>query len=152
MVPFATKISSTVTIGATPPDVWAVLCDLGRYHEWHPHVREAEGTIKVGNQVRFKMAPPCRRPFTIRPKVTAARPGAELRLIGRLPVLFSGEHGFTLNPIGSGDETEVVQSEIYRGLVVPFIDRTIAATRAEFDEVNQALKRRVEERTTINCP
>jgi hypothetical protein len=152
VVPLATKISSTVTIRAAPSDVWAVLCDLGGYHEWHPHVREAKGTIELGNQVKFKMAPPGRRPFTIRPKVIAARPGAELRLLGRLPVLFSGEHAFTLSPIGSGEETEVVQSEIYRGLVVPFIGRTIAATRAEFDEANQALKHRVEQRATIRRP
>ena len=45
MVPLATKISSTVTIRAGPSDVWAVLCDLGGYHEWHPHAREAKGTI-----------------------------------------------------------------------------------------------------------
>ena len=41
--------------------------------------------------------------------------------------------------------TKVVQSEIYRGLVVPFIGKTIAATQIEFEEVNQALKRRVEQ-------
>jgi hypothetical protein len=39
----------------------------------------------------------------------------------------------------------VVQSETYRGLVVPFIGKTIAATQTEFDQANQALKRRVEQ-------
>jgi hypothetical protein len=68
-----------------------------------------------------------------------------LRLLGRLPVVFSGEHSFALSPLGSDTHTYVVQSEIYRGLVVPFIGKTIAATRIEFDEVNQALKRRVEQ-------
>ena len=41
--------------------------------------------------------------------------------------------------------TEVVQSEIYRGLVVPLIGKTIAAAHIEFNEVNQALKRRAEQ-------
>lgn len=141
----AKAVSATVTINAARADVWAVLCDLDRYPEWHPHIRQAAGTIQVGNRVVFKMAPPGRRPFTIRPRVIAAQPGTELRLLGRLPVVFSGEHSFALSPLGSDRHTQVVQSETYRGLVVPFIGKTIAATRIEFDEVNQALKRRVEQ-------
>jgi hypothetical protein len=38
-----------------------------------------------------------------------------------------------------------VQSEIYRGLVVPFIGKTIASAQIEFGDVNQALKRRAEQ-------
>lgn len=144
-VRLARTISATVQINAGPADVWAVLCDLDRYHEWHPHIRQAAGEIRQGNRVVFKMAPPGRRAFTIRPAVIAARPGAELRLLGRLPIVFSGEHSFALTPIGADARTEVVQSETYRGLVVPFIGKTIAATQIEFDEVNQALKRRVEQ-------
>lgn len=143
-VPLATTISTTVTINSAPADVWVVLCDLGLYHEWHPHIREATGTIAVGNRVTFRMAPPGRRSFTIRPTVIAAQPGAELRLLGRLPILFSGEHVFILNSIDSGTRTEVVQSESYRGLIVPFIAKTIASAQTEFDEVNHALKLRAE--------
>lgn len=93
----------------------------------------------------FRTAPPGRRPFTIWPKVIVARPEAELRLLGRLPVVFSGEHSFVLSPDDSGTRTTVVQGEIYRGLVVPFIGKTIAAAQMEFEQVNQALRRRVEQ-------
>lgn len=141
----ARTVSTTVTINAAPADVWAVLCDLDRYPEWHPHIRQAAGQMQAGNRVVFKMAPPGRRPFTIRPRVTVAQPGAELRLLGRLPVVFSGEHSFALSPIDADTHTKVVQSETYRGLVAPFIGKTIAATQIEFEEVNQALKRRVEQ-------
>lgn len=138
-------VSAAVTIGAPPGEVWAVLCDLARYHEWHPHIREAAGKIQMSSRVVFRMAPPGRRPFTIRPRVIAAQPGAELLLLGRLPVIFSGEHSFALSPVDSGTHTKVVQSEIYRGIVVPFIGKTIAAAQNEFEEVNQALKLRVEQ-------
>lgn len=138
-------VSATVTINAAPADVWAVLCDLGRYPEWHPHIRQATGKMQAGSRVVFKMAPPGRRPFTIRPRVITAQPGAELRLLGRLPIVFSGEHSFALSPIDSGAHTKVVQSEIYRGLVVPLIGKTIAVTQIEFNEVNHALKRRAEQ-------
>lgn len=66
-----------------------------------------------------------------------AQPAAELRLLGRLPIVFSGEHSFALTR-----STQIT----YRGLVVPFIGKTIAATQIEFNEVNQALKRRLPER------
>jgi hypothetical protein len=144
-VRLARMVSTTVTINAAPADVWAVLCDLDCYPEWHPDIRQAAGHMQAGDRVVFKMAPPGRRPFTIRPRVTVARPGTELRLLARLPVVFGGEHSFALSPIDADTRTEVVQSEIYRGLVVPFIGKTIAATQIEFEEVNQALKRRVEQ-------
>ncbi len=95
----ARTVSTTVTINAAPADVWAVLCDLDRYPEWHPHIRQAAGQMQAGNRVVFD----------------------------------------------ADTHTKVVQSEIYRGLVVPFIGKTIAATQIEFEEVNQALKRRVEQ-------
>ena len=97
----AKTVSATVTINAAPADVWAVLCDLGRYPEWHPHIRQATGKIQAGSRVVFKMAPPGRRPFTIRPRVITAQPGAELRLLGRLPIVFSGEHSFALSPLAA---------------------------------------------------
>lgn len=145
----ARSVTTTVEVDAPAREVWAVLCDLDRYPEWHPHIREATGQVVMGSRVKFRMAPPGRRPFTIRPEVVAAEPAVELRLLGHAPVLsmlFSGEHSFVLSPIESSvARTQVVQGEIYRGLVVPLIGKTIAATRTEFDDVNQALKRRVED-------
>lgn len=141
----ARTVSATVTISAAPADVWAVLTDLGRYPQWHPHIHKAAGKIQVGDRVVFTMARPGRRPFTIRPRVIAAQPGSELRLLGRLPIVFSGEHSFTLSLTDGDTCTKVIQSETYRGLVVPFIGKTIAAAQTEFDEVNQALKHRVEQ-------
>lgn len=91
------------------------------------------------------MTPKGRRPFTIRPKVLVANPGAELRLLGKLPGIFSGEHVFILCPLDGGTRTRLVQSEIYRGLIVPVIGRTIDAAKRGFDAHNCALKCRVED-------
>lgn len=90
------------------------------------------------------MTPPGRRPFTIRPVVIKADRDAELRLLGQLPGVFSGQHSFILTPASCGEATHVEQSETYRGLVVPLIGRTIRAAAAEFEDVNQALKARAE--------
>jgi hypothetical protein len=139
---FRRTVTETIEIDAPPIEVWAVLTDLSAYPEWNPHIREGAGEVAVGRRLTLRMYPARGRPVTIRPTVIAAEPGTELRLLGRLPGIFSAEHRFTLNPLHPG--TRVVQSEVYRGLIVPFLGKTIAASRTSFRAHNQALKERAE--------
>jgi len=142
-------IAATVGIDASPMAVWAVLTDLSRYPEWNPHIREGAGEVAAGNRLTLRMFPPKGRPVTIRPLVLAAEPGAEWRLLGGLPgifgrLVFSGEHRFALDAAGGG--TRLVQSETFRGILVPFIGKALAGAQASFREQNEALKKRVEAR------
>jgi carbon monoxide dehydrogenase subunit G len=34
------RTESRITVASTPGDVWAYLCDVGRWHEWAPTVRD----------------------------------------------------------------------------------------------------------------
>lgn len=54
----------------------------------------------------------------------------------------SGEHSFSLTPVGGG--TRLVQSESFRGLLVPFSGKTFASTEASFRALNEALRERAE--------
>lgn len=139
-------IECAVEVDATPLEVWSVLTDLDAYPRWHPHIGVASGEIIVGERVMFRMTPPKRRAFTIRPKVVRVEPGRRLHLVGEVPGLFRGEHTFELDPLDSGRRTRLVQGERYRGLIALLIPRTIAASRREFAEANQALKSQVEQR------
>jgi hypothetical protein len=122
--------------------VCAVLVELDRYQEWNPHIRRAHGVVTVGKKVTLRMHPPKGRAVTIRPRVTFAEPGVELRLVGRVPGLFSGEHRFVLRPSGQG--THLEQSETYRGPIVAFLSGAIRASRTSFETSNRALKDRAE--------
>jgi hypothetical protein len=136
-------VSAAIQIDAPPMGVWAVLTDLSRYPEWNPLLREAAGTIAVGERITVKSVHPANgRMMTIKPKIVAAEPGAELRWAAGLPGIISGEHSFMLSPEDGG--TRLVQSETYRGLLVPFSGRTLAQTEASFQAVNEALKKRAE--------
>jgi hypothetical protein len=135
-------ISAAIEIGAAPMNVWAVLADLGRYHEWNPLIPAAAGEIAVGSRLTLRVVPGRGRPMTVRPKLVAAEPGVELRWIASLPGILSGEHSFVLNPVNGG--TRLVQSEVYRGLLVAFTGKILAANEAGFRALNEALKRRVE--------
>jgi len=138
-------MSATIDIGAPPLEVWAILTDLSSYHEWNPLFVEAAGNVAVGQRVTLRSKHPANgRLMTVKPKITAARPGTELRWTSSLPGVISGEHAFTLTATGSG--TRVVQSETFRGLLARFPGKTFANAEASFQALNQALKQRAEAR------
>jgi hypothetical protein len=136
-------VSATIHIDAPPEAVWAVLTDLGRYPEWNPLFREASGQVAVGNRIRLRSVQSASgRLMTVKPKITVAEPGAELRWASSLPGIMSGEHSFALTQAGGG--TRLVQSETFRGILAAFSGKTLAATEASFRALNEALKKRAE--------
>ena len=135
-------MSATIQIDAPPAAVWAVLTDLGRYPEWNPLFPEASGEVAVGSRITLRTVHPVNgRTMTVKPRITVADPGAELRWTSSLPGIISGDHSFVLAPADGG--TRLVQSETVGGLLAA----TVAAARTEtsFRALNQALKARVEE-------
>jgi hypothetical protein len=135
-------VSATIQIDAPPEAVWAVLTDLGRYREWNPLFREASGQVAAGNRITLRTVLANGREMTVKPKISIAEPGAELRWAAGLPGLMGGEHSFVLTPATGG--TQLVQSEIYRGLVVGLAGKTLAGLEASFRALNEALKKRAE--------
>ena len=81
------------------------------------------------------------------PSVTVNEPGAAFGWLGKLggmPHLFDGNHRFELQPIDGGARTRFVQSERFRGILLPFVRRSILpGTLAGFEAMNRALAERV---------
>jgi len=138
-------MSATIQIAAPPMDVWAVLTDLSSYPDWNPLFREASGQVAAGNRIRLRSVHPANgRLMTVKPKITVAAPGAELRWTASLPGIMSGEHSFVLAEADGG--TRLTQSETFRGLLTAFSGKTLARAEASFRELNEALKKRAEAR------
>jgi uncharacterized protein YndB with AHSA1/START domain len=79
-------VSVTTQIDAPPMAVWAVLTDLSRYPEWNPLFREASGEVAVGNRITLRTVQPANgRLMTVKAKIVAADPGAELRWTSACP-------------------------------------------------------------------
>jgi hypothetical protein len=136
-------MSATIQIDAPPEAVWAVLTDLGRYSEWNPLFREASGQVAVGKRIRLRSVHPANgRLMTVKPRITVADPGAELRWVSSLPGIMTGEHRFVLSPADGG--TRLAQSETFRGLLAAFAGRTFARADASFRQLNEAIKKRTE--------
>ena len=134
-------MSATIQIDAPPSAVWTVLTDLGRYPEWNPLFREASGQVTVGSRITLRAVQPANgRLMTVKVRVTAADPGAELRWASSLPGLMSGEHSFVLTSLDGG--TRVAQTEIYGGLLAATV--SVPRTETIFQALNAALKQRAE--------
>jgi hypothetical protein len=139
------EISTAIDIQASPGQVWAVLIDFAGYPAWNPFIREGSGEAVVGSRLTLRMYPENGSPITFKPKVLAAEPGKVLRWLGHfiVPGLFDGTHEFTLTATPDGG-THLTQSESFKGLLVPFLGKMIEGTRRNFDNLNEALKERVE--------
>ncbi len=136
-------MSSTIQISADPMAVWAVLTDLPSYQDWNPLFRQASGAVALGERITLRSVHPANgRLMTVKPKITVARAGAELRWVSSLPGIISGEHSFVLTP--DGDGTRLVQSESFGGLLAMLSGKTMANAEAGFAGLNEALKKRVE--------
>jgi hypothetical protein len=137
-------IRTETEIDAPPAAVWAVLTDFAAYPEWNPFITEASGTLAVGEVLTVHMVPGEGRAQTFTPEVRAVRENAELVWLGALrwSWLFSAEHRFTLSSVGGA--TRLVQSEVFRGVLVPLLRSTIDQTEKDFRSLNAALKDRVE--------
>ena len=136
-------MSTAIDIDASPEQVWAVLTDLGSYHEWNPLFVEASGNVAEGQRIRLRSKHPANgRLMTVKPKIIALQAETELRWASSLPGLISGEHSFTLTATGHG--TRLVQSESFKGLLTRFSGKTFTRAEAAIQAVNEALKQRAE--------
>jgi hypothetical protein len=81
------------------------------------------------------------------PTVTVNDPGTAFGWLGSLggvPHLFDGAHRFELEPIDEGRRTRFVQSERFRGILLPLVRRSVLpATLRGFEAMNRALAERM---------
>jgi hypothetical protein len=139
------ELRTQIEIDAPPERVWQVLTDFGAYPNWTPFIRSIEGELRVGARLKVRIEPPGGRGMTFRPTVRTVEPTRELRWLGRLflPRLVDGEHRLALEPLPGG-RSRFIQSERFRGLLVGLLTGTLTATKRGFEQMNEALKRRLE--------
>jgi hypothetical protein len=137
------ELRTEIDIDAPVDEVWAHLVDLSAYGDWNPFITSATGSAEVGRRLTLRMEPPGGRAMTFRPVVTEASHGKVFEWLGRLgvPGLFDGRHRFELTATPTG--TRLVQREEFKGLLVRPLRRSLdTGTRAGFEAMNEALRRR----------
>jgi len=117
------SIQTSTDIDASPAEIWAVLTDYDAYPEWNPTQDGLDGATVVASEAHE----------LLRWQTTTG-------VIG----IFDGERTFTLEPIDGGG-TRFTQSELFRGVVVPFVGASLKdETAPGFHAMNAALRERVE--------
>ena len=140
------ELFTEIEINASSDRVWEVLTDFESYPLWNPFVKELEGSVQIGNRIKTRLQPPNQKAMTFKPRVIKLVPRREFRWLGSLgvPGLFDGEHIFELHPFGP-HKVRFVQRELFKGILVPMIMKNIHDdTRAGFEQMNKALKKRCE--------
>lgn len=142
----AKELVTSITISASPTQVWAILTDFEKYPEWNPFIKSLTGQVAVGNTIVAHLHPPGGQAMTFKPKVLAFEPEKEFRWLGHLffPGLFDGEHIFELTDEGNGT-TLLVHREKFKGILVPLFQKMLDTNTLEgFNAMNRALKLRSE--------
>ena len=140
------ELRSQVEIEAPAERVWHVLTDFAAYPEWNPFIRRVSGRPEVEGHLVVRMQPSGTRGMTFRPTVTKVEPDRQLRWLGHLllPGIFDGEHIFEIEEL-EADRVRFVQREVFKGLLVPLLARSLDRdTQRGFEEMNRALRERAE--------
>ncbi|KAF9159763.1 hypothetical protein DFQ26_006200 [Actinomortierella ambigua] len=163
-------VKTSIEIDADPATIYSILTDLSRYHEWNPQMFEARGDPVVGQKIWFRV-----KISSFQPTIIVADKDKQLTwrniLLG-VPGLTNCDHSFIITPLvyeGDQQNGDVGQDDIqahpgrvlrsrldneetFWGITVPalrlfgFLDEV----KADFQKVNEALKKRAEEFAAAN--
>jgi hypothetical protein len=140
------ELRTEIEIQATPDKVWQVLTNLDKYTEWNPFIHHAIGTAKVGEKVDITFRSGS-KDMTLHCTVVRVEPNRELcwKYHVILPSLWSGEHSFTIEPMGA-NQVRFIDVEIFNGLLIPLQAKDIDTnSRRDFEAMDKALKARAEQ-------
>jgi hypothetical protein len=145
------EVHTEIDIRASDERVWQILTDFPNYVKWNPFITKISGDLKKDARLKVHIQPLGERRMTFRPIILNVEPKRELHWIGRLavPGLFSGEHIFTIEPLGK-DHVRFIHREIFTGLfVLIYAGNFDTNIRRGFEEMNQALKAQAEQSISL---
>lgn len=146
------EVRTEIDIRASDERVWQILTDFPNFVNWNPFITKISGDLKKRARLKVRIQPQGERGMTFRPIILDVEPMRELHWIGRfaVPGLFSGEHIFTIEPLGK-DHVRFIHREIFTGLFVLIYARNFDTNiRQGFEDMNQALKAKAEQSISIS--
>jgi hypothetical protein len=141
----ATKTESTfrleyhveITIDADPSAIWKHLTDAPAFAKWNSTVTRIDGRIAAGERLTITVPIAPGREF--RPRVVELEPERRMVWSDGMAPMFKGERTYTLAPTDGGTRFEM--TEVFRGMMLPMIKRSLPDFRPVFDTYAADLKR-----------
>jgi hypothetical protein len=141
---FRLAIAVTKSIEAPPTTVWNLLTDLRAQSKWNSTLTSLEGNIALGERVSFTV--PEAPGQTFNPKVVAYdAPKSMVWRLNRWPLMV-GERTYRLAP-GPHGSTELTIDEVFQGLLLPLIAKSMPDFGAMFERTATDLKAAAEAAT-----
>jgi hypothetical protein len=127
-------------IAAEPAAVWAAMTNPARIVAGGLGVLRLEGRIAAGQKIRLESAVAPGRVFTL----TVGQADAPRQMVwtSGAPLIFNGRRTFTLTPVPGGTRFHMI--EVYKGLMLPLIWRSMPDMQPSFEQFADGLKRVVE--------
>ena len=134
---FRLAIAVTKWIDAPPSTVWDLLTDLPAQAKWNSTVTSIEGKVALGERVAFRVPEAPRQTFD--PTVIAYEaPTSMVWRLNRWPLMVS-ERTYRLTP-GPNGSTEFALDEVFHGLLLPLVARSLPDFGAMFERTATDLK------------
>lgn len=143
-------VHSHIEINSYPEGVWKILTDFGSYEQWNPFINKIIGQPRQGSKIEIYIETPGGKNRKYSPTITKVEEGRELRWFGRssLPGFLDGEHIFTIEEL-QPERVRFTQREIFDGLLTWLFAKNLDTdVKQGFQNMNSALKRRAEHRTS----
>ena len=123
-------------IAATPEVVWAILTDSARLVAGKMGILRIDGRIAAGETIKLESATAPGRIFTL--KISECTAPRQMIWTSGAPLVFNGTRTFTLKAIPAG--TRFHMAEVYRGLFLPLIWRSMPDMQPGFETFGDGLK------------
>jgi hypothetical protein len=138
---FRLAISVGILIEAPATTIWTLLTDLHAQSTWNSTLASIDGKVALGERVSFRVPEAPRQTFS--PTVVAYDEGHSMVWrLSRWPLLV-GDRTYRLTP-GPGGSTEFTLDEVFRGLLLPVIARTLPDFGRIFERTAADLKAEAE--------
>ncbi len=140
------ELKTEIILNAPAGKIWRTLTSFEQYGDWNPFIVSIRGEARPGAQLVNKMMNG-KKPVVFKPVVTRVEENKAFEWLGSgLGGLFKGRHYFILEPVNE-QQTKLIHGEQFTGLLSgPIMTMIGDATLDNFRKMNQALKKRVEEK------
>ena len=142
---FSYEINTSIDIEAEADAIWQVLTEFSAYEDWNPMLRNVRNELPTGAPVLIEVLREDARSLTLSARITTLSEASELVWRGGSAGVVSGEHFFRLEPLAEG-RCRLHHGERFAGVILPLLKGTLKNAAELYRAMNEALKRRVEDR------
>lgn len=137
---FRSSCAVRCEVQASPQAIWALLTDAASYPKWNSTVTSLKGEIRAGEKLALRVPLDPKRTFS--PKVTTLEARKMVWADGFAP-MFRGVRTFTVTP-KEGGVTEFAMQEVFSGVMLPLIKKSLPDFGPAFEAFARDLKRAAE--------